>query len=192
MTPLLERAGIVAGQSVLDVGFRDLDELRAIAALVGPRGYVLGTDVNPQTVEAARRELEGYPISNIAVKEGSVLRIPADDLGFDLVLCKGILHEVRQLGKALGEMRRVCREGGFVSILDFQRFAPFRFRLYQVSMRLRGKACIDVHPGFSRLQLSRLLSQHLLEEVSYQRLPEKWHTGPFEADAFLLKARRVG
>ena len=149
MTPLLGRAGIVAGQSVLDVGFRDLDELRAIAALVGPRGHVLGIDVNPQTVEAARRELEGYPTSNIAVKEGSVLRIPADDLAFDLILCKGILHEVRQLGKAFGEMKRVCREGGFVSILDFQRFALFGFRLYQLSMRLRGKACVDVHPGFT-------------------------------------------
>ena len=191
MTALLEQAGIVPGQSVLDVGFRDLDELQDIAALVGPIGHVLGIDVNPQTVEAARRELEGYPTSNIAVKEGSVLHIPADDLAFDLVLCKGILHEVRPLGKAFAEMRRVCREGGFVSILDFQRFAPFGFRLYQFSMRLRGKPCVDVHPGFTRLQLSRLLSQYLLEEVSYERLPEKWRTGPFEADAFLLKARRV-
>ena len=60
------------------------------------------------------------------------------------------------------------------------------------SMRLRGEPCVDVYPGFTRLQLSRLLSQHQLEEVSYERLPEKWRTGPFEADAFLLKARRVG
>jgi ubiquinone/menaquinone biosynthesis C-methylase UbiE len=192
MTPLLEQAGLAPGQSVLDVGFRDLDELWAIAALVGPTGHVLGIDVDPQTVEAAQRELEEHATPNIAVREGSVLRIPADDLAFDLVLCKGILHEVRQLDKAFAEMRRVCREGGFVSILDFERFAPFRFRVYQFSMRLRGKPCADVHPGFARLQFSRLLSQHQLEEVSYQRLPEKWHTGPFEADAFLLRAKRVG
>ena len=191
MTALLEQAGVAPGQRILDVGFRSLGESRAIAALVGPTGHVLGIDVDPQTVEAAGRELEGHPTFNIAVKEGSVLHIPADDFAFDLVLCKGILHEVRQLDKAFAEMARVCREGGFVSILDFVRFAPFRFRLYQFSMHLRGKPCVDMHPGFTRIQLSRLLSQHQLEEVSYQRLPEKWRAGPFEADAFLLKARRV-
>jgi ubiquinone/menaquinone biosynthesis C-methylase UbiE len=189
MTSLLEQAGRAPDQSVLDVGFRDPGELQDIATLVGPRGHLLGIDDDPETIEPARKEMAGSSVSNVAVKEGSVLCIPAGDLAFDLVLCKGIRHEVRQLDNASAEIGRVCKEGGLVSILDSRRFAPFGFRFYQVSVRLHRKPCVDVHPGFSRRRLSQLLSGGLFEQICYRRLPDSWYTGPFEARASLVRAR---
>ena len=89
MLTLLQQAGVTLGQKVLDVGFRDVQELQAIASLVGTTGYVLGIDVVPQYVESARGKLGELSVSNISVKEGSVLNIPADDQSFDMILCKG-------------------------------------------------------------------------------------------------------
>jgi tRNA A58 N-methylase Trm61 len=57
MHVLLQRVGIEEGHRVLDVGFRDAEGLKAIAACVGPTGHVAGIDANPQHVESVRDEL---------------------------------------------------------------------------------------------------------------------------------------
>lgn len=73
MLTLLQQAGVTLGQKVLDVGFRDVQELQAIASLIGPTGNVLGIDVVQQYVESVRGKLGELSVSNISVKEGSVL-----------------------------------------------------------------------------------------------------------------------
>lgn len=154
---LLQQAGVTLGQIVLDVGFRDAEELQAIAALIGAPGYVLGIDIDAQHVETAYKKLRAYP--NISTAMGSVLDIPVAEHTFDLILCKGILHEVRQLDQAIGEMARVCKQDGFITIIDFQRHSRLKFELYRLMVRLRGRHCIDVHPGFTRKHVLKLLSQ---------------------------------
>lgn len=100
---LLQQAGVVSGKNILDVGFRDVQELQEIASLVGPTGSVFGIDINPLNVQSASKKLASLS-SNIYVKKGSVLEIPFEDCSFDLVLCKGVLHEIKQLEKAVAEM----------------------------------------------------------------------------------------
>ncbi|MCL0057344.1 methyltransferase domain-containing protein [Dehalococcoidia bacterium] len=191
MLTLLQQAGVTLGQKVLDVGFRDVQELQAIASLIGPTGNVLGIDVVQQYVESVRGKLGELSVSNISVKEGSVLNIPADDQSFDMILCKGVLHEVRQLDKALIEMRRVCKRDGLITVVDFQRFSRFRFELYRIATLLRGHRWSDVHPGFTREQLLRLILDQQLEEVSYQQLSDKWRMGFNAVCPFLLKVKWV-
>jgi len=72
MLCLFEQAGVTLDQKVLDIGFRDLEELQTAASLVGSTGYVLGIDIDPQHVETAHKELGKVPVSNITVKEGSM------------------------------------------------------------------------------------------------------------------------
>lgn len=191
MLTFLQQAGVILGQKVLDVGFRDVQELQAIASLIGATGNVLGIDVVSQYVERARGKLGELSVSNISVKEGSVLNIPADDQSFDMILCKGILHEVQHLDKALMEMRRVCKRDGLITIVDFQRFSRFKFELYRIAALLRGHRASDVHPGFTREQLLRLILQQQLEEVSYQQLSDKRRMGFNEVCLFLLKVKRA-
>jgi ubiquinone/menaquinone biosynthesis C-methylase UbiE len=147
MQTLLQQAGVNVGQRVLDVGFRDTEELQAIASLVGPTGCVLGMDIVPQCVEAASEE---------------------------------------------EEMTRVCKPEGLICIIDFQRFSRFRFELYRLRSRLRGYPPTDIHPGFTREQLDRLMSRQQLEEVHYEELSIKWRIGSNEVSPFLLKVRRAG
>lgn len=188
--PLLQRVGIKEGQRVLDVGFGNLRELQEVASLVGPTGSVLGVEILQRAVEDASRELADISISNIFVKTGSVLNIPSEDRSFDLVLCKGVLHEVRALDKAVAEMSRVCAEKGEICIIDCQRYSRIRFELYRLRARLQGRSTGDVHPGFSRGKLVRLITNHDLEVVRYQEYPDKWRMGSIEVNPFLLKVNK--
>ncbi len=187
---LLQQAGVTSGKDVLDIGFGNVRELQEIASLVGPTGSASGIDINPLNVRSASEKLTSLSSSSIHVKEGSVLAIPFDDCSFDLVLCKGVLHEVKQLKKAVVEMARVCKRDGFLTIIDLQRFSRLRFELYRFLIRLLRGHCDDVHPGFTRNQLLKLLVHEQLEILRYQQLPDKGRVGFNKANLFLLKARR--
>ena len=167
-----------------------VQELQEIASLVGPTGSVFGIDIDPLNVQSASKKLAGLS-SNIYVKKGSVLAIPFDDCSFDLVLCKGILHEVKQLEKAVSEMARVYRRDGFLIIIDLRRFSRLRFKLYRFTALLLGRHCDDVHPGFTREQLLKLLAHEQFEELQYQQLPDNGRLGFNEVNLFLLKAKRM-
>ena len=180
-----------SGDSVLDVGFRDVQELQEIASLVGPTGSVFGIDTDSVNIQSASHMLSRLPSDNIHVKDGSVLAIPFDDRSFDLVLCKGVLHEVKQLKKAVAEMARVCKLDGILIIIDLQRFSRVKFQLYRFLASLSRHSLDDVHPGFTREQLLRLLVNEHLEELQYQQLPDKGRLGFIEAPLFLLKTRRT-
>jgi len=188
---LFQQAGAKSGENVLDVGFRDVRELQDIALLVGPTGNVFGIDVDPLNVQSTSQRLANLSLDNIYVKEGSVLAIPFDDCTFDLVLCKGVLHEIKQLKKAVAEITRVSKPCGIVAIIDLQRFSRVKFELYKFQAFLRGHHCADVHPGFTREQLLKLLTYERLEELLYQQLPDKGRLGFNEANLFLLKAKRT-
>jgi len=187
---LFQQAGVTSGNNILDIGFRNVHELQEIASLVGTTGNVFGIDVNSSNVQSASKKLVSPSFSNIHVKEGSVLAIPFDDCSFDLVLCKGVLHEVERLEKAVAEMARVCKRDGFLTIIDLQRFSRLRFELYRFIVRLLGHHCDDVHPGFTRKQLLKLLAQEQMEILRYQQLPDKGRLGFNEVNLFLLKAKR--
>ncbi|MHA2294745.1 MAG: class I SAM-dependent methyltransferase [Candidatus Hodarchaeales archaeon] len=187
---IFEQAGIIQGQKVLDVGFRDLQELQDMATLVGSTGHVVGIDINSQNVKTAQEEMETLDYSNISIAKGSVLSIPAENAVFDLILCKGILHEVRELNKALKEMARTIKERGILTIIDFQRFSRVKFRLYKFKARRSGFQGDDIHPGFTRPQLLNLLTKQEFEEISFQLLPQKWTLGSYKLNVFLLRARR--
>lgn len=50
--------------------------------------------------------------SEILVLEGSAEEIPLPDGSVDLVLCKGVLHELGDLERAAGEMVRILNPEG--------------------------------------------------------------------------------
>ena len=191
MKESLPLAGIKTGDHVLDVGFRDIEELGAIAESVGPTGRVVGIDVDPRHVEAVRAALGEQAIDNVMAVEGSVLDIPFDECTFDVVFCKGVLHEVRRLGGALQEMARVCKRDGALCLIDARRFSRLRFEAYRWSSWLRGRRTGDVHPGLSRDRLLRLLRQSGFDEEFYEELPTRWTLGFNCVETFLLRARRV-
>ena len=172
---------------MLDVGFRDLAELKEIASLASLGGYVLGIDLDDEAVERAARELASDPDERIEVRHGSILEIPVPDPTFDLIYCKGILHEVRLPERALAELRRVCVDDGMVVLIDFQKFSRIKFEFYRLKARIRGKPCPNHHPGFSKDRIIRLANGEGFRIHEYRELSEHWRMGTIEAFPFLLK-----
>jgi demethylmenaquinone methyltransferase/2-methoxy-6-polyprenyl-1,4-benzoquinol methylase len=179
VSEILQKLGIQARSTVIDLGFGQPDELRVLAGIVGDDGKVYG--IEPQQNRVAEAEKELRSVRNITVLTGDVHRIPLPDRSVDYVLLKGVLHEVPNVSKAFIEAARVCKLQGAILIVDFTAFSKawlfqsnLRWRLYH-SLRLLGRP-LDRHPGFSRTNLEARLSSAGLKTRSYD---ENIATGSF-------------
>jgi ubiquinone/menaquinone biosynthesis C-methylase UbiE len=110
---LLRAARVVSGQAVLDVATGTGAAARAAAELVGPSGSVIGGDVSPAMLEAARRNLAGLPVT-LAILDGQALPFP--DGRFDAVICQLGLMFFADPARGLCEFHRVLRNGGRVAV----------------------------------------------------------------------------
>jgi|FaiFalDrversion2_1042247.scaffolds.fasta_scaffold21712_2 ubiquinone/menaquinone biosynthesis C-methylase UbiE len=190
---LLQRAGIAVGQRVLDVGFGDAEELIILASLVGRDGHVIGLERDPLRISQAKSWLastaEGQRISLL---QGAAEQISLPNECVDCVLCKGVLHEVRNIKAALSEMTRVLKPSGTLVLIDFQRFSRIKFELYRVlSFVQQGRSCGDLHPGFRPEELKELFAACNLEVVG-EESAGMGRLGPYHIELFLLKGRKPG
>jgi SAM-dependent methyltransferase len=85
---------------------------RTAAALVGPRGAVVGVDLNEAMLDVARRIAPG-----LAWRRGSADALPAEDAGFDAVTCQMAMMFFPERTAAFAEMARVARPGGRVVVV---------------------------------------------------------------------------
>lgn len=187
----LEQIGIVHGQRVLDVGFGSVGELIAIASLAGDHGSVIGLERDTRRIQQAQalleQQMEGQRVS---ILQGCIEEIPLPNEHVDLVLCKGVLHEVRNIKRALDEMARVLQSGSTLTIIDFQRFSRLKFEFYRVlSLVLYGRSCGDLHPGFTPEVLQRLLTAHNVKAET-ETLSAMGRLGPYRIPLFLLKGTK--
>jgi ubiquinone/menaquinone biosynthesis C-methylase UbiE len=106
---LLAAAQITAGQRVLDVATGGGPSAVEAAALVGPSGLVLGTDISPPMLERAKRKIAGLPVE-LAVMDGQALA--CRDASFDAVICLLGLMFFADPARGLAEFRRVLQPAG--------------------------------------------------------------------------------
>lgn len=105
---LLARAGINAGQSVLDVATGTGEAAVAAARLVGPSGRVLGVDISLPMLQGARA---GAAASvRLAAMDAQALAF--GERRFDAAVCQLGLMFVPDLERALREIHRVLRPNG--------------------------------------------------------------------------------
>lgn len=107
---LMRRAGLKAGERVLDVGCGTGVVTRLAAERVGGDGAVAGLDVNPGMLAVAKSVTPSEV--NIEWHEASADAIPLPDESFDVVLSQLSLQFVPDRGRALQEMHRVLVPGG--------------------------------------------------------------------------------
>ena len=110
----VRRAGVQAGDRVLDCATGTGDLAIAFRKVVGDSGRVVGTDFVPEMLELARAKA-----ANVAWDVADVTRLPFEDDSFDVASISFGIRNVSDPSKGIAEMARVVRSGGRVIVLEF-------------------------------------------------------------------------
>lgn len=114
----VRRAGLVAGESVIDLGCgAGIDTLLA-ARLVSPGGRAVGLDTLPEVLEQARANALDGAVTNVEWLRGELESIPLPDASVDVAISNGVLNLSPRKGRAMSEIFRVLGPGGRISLAD--------------------------------------------------------------------------
>jgi ubiquinone/menaquinone biosynthesis C-methylase UbiE len=193
---LVELSGLRSGAQVLDVATGTGWAAMAAGRTVGPTGYVVGVDMNPEMLQEARRKMAAAHLTHVEVREGDAEHLDFADNRFDAVCCASALFFLPHMLEALREWQRVLRPGGLVafSVFGATLFHPMRtlftdrIQTYGVSLppqrpsqRLTTpEQCQDLlqEAGFRDLEVrTEQLGYYLSDANAYWEDTVRWNGG---------------
>jgi phosphatidylethanolamine/phosphatidyl-N-methylethanolamine N-methyltransferase len=156
------RLGIKPGDRLLEVGVGTGINM----ALYPPHCHVTGIDFSASMLDKARERVWRQGISNVRLMEMDAAAMTFADDAFDVVYAPYVISVVPDPVQVVREMRRVCRPGGRIIILNH-----FKSTNPVLSMMEKAISPLTVHIGFkSDLDLPRFLSQAELKPLSIQKV----------------------
>ena len=163
-----DRMGIQAGDRILEVGVGT----GINASLYPPNCQVTGIDLSSSMLEKARERVAREGLRNIRLLEMDAASLTFADDSFDIVYAPYLVSVVPDPVQVVREMRRVCRPGGKIIILNH-----FRSANVVLSRLERAISPLTVHIGFkSDLDLPGFLAQAELQPISIEKVnvPKIW------------------
>lgn len=113
---LIDEARIGKGNSVLDVATGPGEPALTIADVVGPEGIVVGTDVAPEMVEAARREAAQRNLKHVGFEVTYTESLPFPANTFDAAVSRFGVMFFSSPVDCLREVLRVLKPGARVAM----------------------------------------------------------------------------
>ncbi len=164
----IQRMAIQGGHQVLEVGVGT-----GINASLYPRDCsVVGIDLSSSMLEKARDRVARKGITNVRLLEMDAAALKFADNTFDIVYAPYLVSVVPDPVQVAAEMRRVCKPGGRIIILNHFR-SPNRVLAHLERMI----SPLTVHVGFKAdLDLPGFLAQAGLKPVSIEKvnIPRIW------------------
>lgn len=183
-------AGIVPGETVLDLGSGKGGDLAAAAERAGPTGRVVGVDMTPEMVDAARHATAH--LGTVSVRSGDLEGLPLPCGSVDVVISNCVINLTTDKRKVLAEAYRVLAPGGRLAVSDtaFETEPPAEIREDPEAW-----ACC-VGGALVRSDYARLLREIGFEDVTLTMSEEgcssDCSTGEVTARAVSVTARKPG
>jgi ubiquinone/menaquinone biosynthesis C-methylase UbiE len=176
---VLAAAEIAQGHTVLDISTGTGEAALMTLPIVGASGLVIGADISPAMVEAARDRLDQPSFWPVAA-DGQAL--PFADGSFDAVTCQLGLQFFPDPGLGLLEFRRVLRLGGcaaacVISTPDrapmagiladaISRFLPEQRNILYLSFALADPKRLEqllASAGFREIRVAREIREYIIQ-----------------------------
>jgi len=136
------------GKNVLEVGCGCGTDFIQFARAQA-RAY--GIDMSQHSVALTKQRLHLYDLEGEAVV-GDSENLPFPSEQFDLVYSWGVLHHTPDTGRAVKEIYRVLKPGGYIKAMVYRRFSTMGWAVYLKYGLLKGKPFTS---------LSKAMSEHL-------------------------------
>jgi phosphatidylethanolamine/phosphatidyl-N-methylethanolamine N-methyltransferase len=164
----LKKMNIQPGKSVLEVGVGTGINL----SLYPSACSVMGIDLSTPMLDKARERIVGKGLRNCRVAEMDAAAMTFPDESFDIVYAPYLISVVPDPVQVAQEMKRVCKPGGRVVILNH--FKSDNLLMSKIETAISP---LTVHIGFkSDLDLHGFLAQAQLTPISIEKvnIPKMW------------------
>ncbi len=83
-----------------------------------PDAEFTSIDISPDSIKKARNLIEKEKISNVHFRQASIFNLPFEEESFDHVFVCFVLEHLQEPVKALTELRKVLKTGGFLTVIE--------------------------------------------------------------------------
>ncbi len=112
---LLDRIGLGAGQSAIDLGCGPSGILDLLSAAVSPGGRVVGLDADPVHTAMASQYVGELGLADLTVVTADARHTGLPSDSFDLVHARTLLVTIPDPAEVVAEMVRLAKPGGWVA-----------------------------------------------------------------------------
>jgi len=114
----LEYLELQTGETVVDLGSGAGIDAMIAARKVGTDGKVIGVDMTPEMLAAARKNAEAAGAEQVDFREGRLEDLPLDDASVDALTSNCVINLVPDKALVFTEIARVLRPGGRLVVSD--------------------------------------------------------------------------
>lgn len=111
-------AGVLPGQTVLDLGCGAGIDLLIAAQRVGPTGQVIGVDVSEVMLERAKANAARAGATNIELRLGAIENLPVEAKTIDWVVSNCVINLSPDKAQVFREIHRVLKPAGHMLVTD--------------------------------------------------------------------------